>query len=229
MGALQPVFFEGTQQSAGFKDEKALILRFQAGDTTAFNPLWEKYEGRIRNLVWKYAPGPDDVDDLMQEVAIKAYNGLGNFRRKSGFYTWLYRIATNVCLNECEKRDVRPEGHAVDHPVLEDDSEWLEFLLADHGFTSDFGEGDPGLDELRKVVNYVIGRMSEDMRENYLLYIRDLYAYRKIAEKKGRSLESVNNMLFRAREKMRQVLDQYLNGDGQMPDDFPSAVCEPYF
>ena len=80
-------------------DEKELVERFQNGEQEVFNELVIKYQGKIYNLVYKYVPNSETAKDLSQEVFIKAFRALPHFKRQSAFYSWLYRIAINLCID----------------------------------------------------------------------------------------------------------------------------------
>lgn len=90
-------------------DDKELIARFKGVDTRnyAFNLLVRKYQERIYNHVRKMVIDHDDTDDLTQEIFIKAWKGLENFREESQLFTWLYRIASNECITFLEKKKRR--------------------------------------------------------------------------------------------------------------------------
>jgi RNA polymerase sigma-70 factor (ECF subfamily) len=80
-------------------DEDELIERFQSGEEEAFNALVVKYQRKIYNLIYRYVPNSETARDLSQEVFIKAYRALPLFKRQSAFYSWLYRIAINLCID----------------------------------------------------------------------------------------------------------------------------------
>jgi RNA polymerase sigma-70 factor (ECF subfamily) len=80
-------------------DEKELVERFQNGEKEVFNELVIKYQGKIYNLVYKYVSNSETARDLSQEIFIKAYRALPHFKRQSAFYSWLYRIAINLCID----------------------------------------------------------------------------------------------------------------------------------
>ena len=84
-----------------------LVRLAQAGDVHAFEALVVKYQRRIARHVARYVRRANDVEDVVQETFIRAYRGLAAFRGDSAFYTWLYRIATNMALNSI-KRDPSP-------------------------------------------------------------------------------------------------------------------------
>ena len=80
-------------------DEYALIDRFQCGERDVFNELIVRYQGRIYSLVYKHVPNPETAKDLCQEIFIKAYQALPSFKQESAFYSWIYRIAINRCID----------------------------------------------------------------------------------------------------------------------------------
>lgn len=76
-----------------------LVGRYLAGDMTAFDEIMLRYERQIYRLCYRFAGNPEDARDLAQDVFVKAFEHLANFRRESSLKTWLYRIATNHCIN----------------------------------------------------------------------------------------------------------------------------------
>ena len=80
-------------------DEKELVERFQSGEEEAFNELVRRYQRKIYSLIYKYVSNPETAGDLTQEVFIKAFRALPCFKRQSAFYSWLYRIAINLCID----------------------------------------------------------------------------------------------------------------------------------
>ena len=89
------------------KSDEVLITLFQQGEEGVFRILVDRYQEKLRNLIYSIFNESDIVDDLTQEVFIKAYEALPNFRFQSSFYTWLYRIAVNRARDEMRKRKIR--------------------------------------------------------------------------------------------------------------------------
>lgn len=85
-------------------DDNILIDRFLEGDEGAFSLLIEKYKRKIYLTAYRMLGNHEDANDITQEVIIKMYKELKNFRRESSIYTWLYRIVTNLSLNELKKK-----------------------------------------------------------------------------------------------------------------------------
>ncbi len=80
-------------------EDAELIQKIKAGQTEAYGTLVRKYQDRLFNTCWRICGHLEDARDLTQEAFLKAYESLADFRRQSGFYTWLYRIAVNLALS----------------------------------------------------------------------------------------------------------------------------------
>lgn len=96
------------------QDDIDLIKEFKSGNRNVFNEIVRKYEKRIYLVIKRMVNDHDDTNDIMQEVFIKAYNALDNFREESTFFTWLYRIAVNLTINFLNKKKIRQFVHYDD-------------------------------------------------------------------------------------------------------------------
>ena len=85
-------------------EDVELIERFQQGDTAAFDMLFTRYQKRTYRLVQRFVPNPEDASDLTQDAFIRAYQGLGDFKSQCQFYSWLYRITVNLCIDFLRKK-----------------------------------------------------------------------------------------------------------------------------
>jgi len=84
--------------------EARLVERAQGGDLAAYTELVHRYRERIYQTIYRFTRNHDDTDDLAQETFLRAFKELRRFRRRSGFYTWIYRIALNLSFNFLKKR-----------------------------------------------------------------------------------------------------------------------------
>ena len=105
--AKDQVFPKHDAEALRKMDDEALITAFQSGDLDVYRYLVERYQERIRNLLFSIFRDRDFIDDLAQEVFIKAYQALPHFRFEASFYTWLYRIAVNKSRDELRKKKAR--------------------------------------------------------------------------------------------------------------------------
>ncbi len=186
-------------------DEKALVERAQAGDRTAFEDLVHRYDRDVLRLALNLTRRIEDARDVYQEAFLKAFKNLHRFRFECSFYTWLYRIVTNVCLDQMRRRNCRPEDQA---PEILDDSD------APQDFFERQRESNPGADPERRALGQEIGRQIDaamgqlSPRERVIFEMKHHQGLklRAIGEMLGTTEETVKNSLFRATRKLRVQL-----------------------
>ena len=112
------------------QDERELILRSQQGDQAAFEMLVSRYDRRLMGLIRSMVRNGEDARDVYQDVFLRAWLGLPNFRLEAGFFTWLYRIAVNRCMTYFDQRGRREKKHL--QPLLDDeeDGDWMDRVVA---------------------------------------------------------------------------------------------------
>src|ERR1700682_4153813 len=93
-------------------DERCLVAEAQGGSRAAFEELVRRYDRDVLRLALNLMKRPEDARDVYQEAFLKVYRNLHRFRFECSFYTWLYRIVTNVCLDHLRRRQARPEDQA---------------------------------------------------------------------------------------------------------------------
>lgn len=86
------------------KSDLQLVSEFQNGNIESFNELVRRYQQKVYWIARRMIGNHDDADDIVQEVFVKVHKKLNNFRSESSFYTWLYRIATNMSINAIRKK-----------------------------------------------------------------------------------------------------------------------------
>jgi RNA polymerase sigma-70 factor (ECF subfamily) len=94
-------------------EEMELIREAQAGSRVAFDTLVRQYEHQVLRLALHLTGSEHDAEDIYQEAFLKAFRYIGNFRFECSFYTWIYRIVTNLCLDQLRRKKTRREDHAV--------------------------------------------------------------------------------------------------------------------
>lgn len=185
--------------------DQELVALAQGGDRRAFEMLVVKYQRRIARHIARYVRNGDDVEELTQEVFIKAYRGLASFRGDSAFYSWLYRIATNTALNY-------RRGAASKIVVLHDDyaregEEEFEPIVPDEN-------GDPErlliARQISDTVDTALKLLPPDLAEALLLYEVEGKQYKEIAEMLDIPIGTVRTRIFRAREAIAKRLERVL-------------------
>src|SRR5438270_13370504 len=93
-------------------DERCIVAEAQTGNRAAFEELVRRFGRDVLRLALNLMKRPEDARDVYQESFLKVYRNLHRFRFECSFYTWLYRIVTNVCLDHLRRRQARPEDQA---------------------------------------------------------------------------------------------------------------------
>lgn len=194
---------------AGFRKDDVLISGFKEGDTDAFQELVLKYEQRVFNHCMRMVNDEEDSYDLTQEIFLKVFRKIGNYEHTYSFYTWLYRITVNCCIDflRRKKRQVNSvslsAGHGDDAGINGKDQD-----IPDHTFVPD-----TALDqrELDQVLHAAIAQLSEKLRAIIILKEIEGFSYEEIAEVLGCSKGTVKSRLFRARERLKELLTDYVN------------------
>src|SRR5258708_19133654 len=107
----------GTGRALAAPDDRVLIERAQAGDREAFEALVHRYDRDVLRIALNILHRPEDARDVYQESFLKIYKNLPRFRFECSFYTWIYRVVTNVCLDQLRRRNSRPEDQAPEPAV----------------------------------------------------------------------------------------------------------------
>ena len=188
-------------------DEFSLIRAVQSGDRDAFEQLVRAYDHSVLRLAVNLLRSPDDAQDVYQEAFLRVYKNIHSFRFDCSFHTWLYRIVTNICLDHLRKKKVRTEEATVvdtaEGPVDRMD-----------GFEESAAHADPE----RTLQNRRLGQRIETAlaeltpRERMVFELRHYQGLRlrAIGEMLGTSEEAAKNCLFRATQKMRAVLGDFV-------------------
>ena len=186
-----------------FADESALIRAAQSGDQAAFEQLVRTYDQGVLRLAMNLLRSPEDARDIYQETFLRVHKNLGNFRFDCSFHTWLYRIATNLCLDLLRKRKVRKEEPTV---VVTPDG----LLDRIDSAEEERADGDPQRrllsGEIRSRVRNTLAQLTPRERMVFELRHYEGLRLRRIGEVLGTTEEAAKNCLFRATQKMRAAL-----------------------
>lgn len=190
-------------------DERSLVVEAQAGSRAAFEELVHRYDRDVLRLALNLMKRPEDARDVYQEAFLKVYRNLHRFRFECSFYTWLYRIVTNVCLDHLRRRQARPEDQAP-----EMNSQYREDGVAD--FFERQREQRPTLDperiftgkEIQARISLAMERLSPRERVVFEMKHYQGLKLRAIGDALGTTEETVKNSLFRATRKLRSQLGE---------------------
>jgi RNA polymerase sigma-70 factor (ECF subfamily) len=184
--------------------EEELIKAAQAGDADAFCRLAESYQRRVYVLALHYCRDAHDAEDLSQEVWLKAFRALGQFRGESSFYTWLRQIIINSFLNHrrAARRSMLDRNAAARFEALDETNELNGQPLA----RARDAEGDIHAKILLERVLAALGELTPQQRLIFLLKHREGMTYEEISKAFNCSTGTVKKALFRAVVKLRERL-----------------------
>ena len=187
-------------------DEKELVERFQNGEKDVFNELVIKYQGKIYNLVYKYVSNSETARDLSQEIFIKAFRALPRFKRQSAFYSWLYRIAINLCIDFIRQQK---RGQTLSFEDLTTGGN-------DEVVFNDVSPLPPDQVEAKEL-GYIIGKAVEQLppkqQRVFNLRYQDGLQLKEIAAQLDRSEGTIKAHLHHAHKRLRTLLVPYLKNE----------------
>ena len=177
-------------------DERRLVAAARAGDQAAFEALVLKYQDRIYRLIQRLVRGSDVVDDLAQEVFIRAYRSLGDFKGESSLYTWLYKIALNLCRNTYRTRSRQPVHEELDES---------------HGSAGLEDRGGTPEDEILRMefwehLRRGLDELPAEQREAVVFCDLEGMSYEEMASVMGVPIGTVRSRLHRARLELHELL-----------------------
>ena len=195
-------------QNTGLQtDEKALIRAAQQGDQDAFGQLVRAYDQSVLRLAMNLLRSPEDAQDVYQEAFLRVYRNLNSFRFDCSCHTWLSRIVTNLCLDHMRKRKVRreesPQVDGKDGPV--DRMDAVQESRAESDPLRSMFSG-----ELRARIEKTLSELSARERMVFELRHYQGLKLRNIGEILGTTEEAAKNCLFRATQKMRIALGDFV-------------------
>jgi RNA polymerase sigma-70 factor (ECF subfamily) len=171
-----------------------LIRKVKSGETQAFDCLMQRYGNRIYRVIYGMVHNYADAEDLVQETFVHAYKGIKKFKEQYQFYTWLYRIAINLCINYCKRKKI------------------IQFTsLANAEFYADKNpKASLEAQELKRVVERQLAQLPNEQKMVFVLRTFEEMGYQEIADILGISVGTVMSRLARARQKLKELLKDYL-------------------
>jgi|UniRef100_A0A7V3UZY9 RNA polymerase sigma-70 factor (ECF subfamily) len=184
--------------------DEELVRRVQQGRMEAFEELVRRYERKVYNITYRLLGNEQDATEALQDTFLRAYRFIPKFKFQSSFYTWLYRIATNVSLTRLRRRK-NLEVVSLDAPVP--DSDDLQFDLPDTAKTPEevFAQK-----RLREKLDRAVQELPEEYRK--VVVLRDLegLSNEEVSRILKLSVPAVKSRLHRARLALREKLAGYI-------------------
>lgn len=198
------------QQDPALAEERAdeqardaeLVAKCQRGDTAAFNELVTKYRNKVYSTIFNLVRNEDDAWDLTQETFLKAWRNIAGFRSQSSFFTWIYRIATNVTLDWLRKKQIA-SGVEFDDAVE-------ITAIAPGAATAPRIAPLPHQQlqnrEIQSRIEASLAQLSAEHRMAVVLREVEGLSYEEIAEASSCTVGTVMSRLFYARKKLQTLL-----------------------
>jgi len=181
--------------------EKLLVKKSQSGDIEAFEQLVSAYDKRAYNIAYRVMGNEEDAKDMAQEAMLRVYRSIKDFKGQSSFSTWLYRIVTNVCLDELRRR--KNDKHvSIDSTIQTEDGELHMELSSDKETPETAYERL----EQRELIKKAIRELNDEYRS--VIVLRDIqgFSYEEISNMLECSLGTVKSRINRARAVLRDKL-----------------------
>ena len=187
-------------------DEDELVNRFQNGDIEAFNPLVLKYEKKIYNLIYQRIRDREIAKDISQEVFLKAFKALPDFKGGSAFYSWIYRIAINSSIDFQRRRN---RNRVLTFEELPPDADEVLRMSDAHPSPEKLLEEK----ELGKIIREAVRKLPPGQRRVFNLRHRRELAIKEIAVLLNRSEGTIKTHLHHAHRRLQGMLLPYLRNE----------------
>lgn len=187
-------------------EDDDLIREAQKGHRAAFDTLVRRYDQSVLRLALHMLGNEQDAQDVHQEAFIKAYRHLSNFRFECSFYTWLYRIVTNLCLDQLRRRKSRREDPATVVDAVGEEMDLLSNVQDDRAMANPARELDRKL--MGERIAAALDKLTPRERTVFELKHYQGLKLRTIGDMLSTTEETAKNTLFRATRKLRANLEE---------------------
>ena len=200
-------------RQAEAEEDRGLIERAQQGDKQAFRALVERHQRRAFAIAVGLVRDEHDAREVVQEAFLRVYRGLDRFKGGSSFFTWLYRIVTNLAI-DLMRKPARREAESLDYALLEEEP--------DVPFLARIAEADPAdvvrRSEIAERINRALDALPPYHRGVILMREVEGMSYEEMAQAMGVSKGTIMSRLFHARQKLQRALaDCYEEQFGMRP------------
>jgi len=191
-----------SEDDAGQLEDAQLVTRCQNGDAAAFGELITKYRNKVYATIYNLVRNEQDAWDLAQEAFLKAWRNIGHFRGQSSFFTWIYRIATNVTIDSLRRKQIESGVEFDDTLGLGD----IETGAATAPHADPLPHQHLQNQEIKARIDVALNQLSAEHRTVIVLREIEGLRYEEIAEATGSSVGTVMSRLFYARKKLQSLL-----------------------
>lgn len=193
-------------------DERELIARLQKRDEAAFEELIRQYEKKVYSLCFRMCGNSEDAEEAAQDAFLALWRGIDRFRQESSLSTWIYRLATNACIDTLRRRKKQSGSVSLDD----------EELFVDAVDTSPQPQETVEHREAQKLLQEGLSALLEEYRKVLILREIEGLSYTEIAESASIELGTVKSRISRGRSLLRN----FLSGNGNFFKIASSKVTE---
>lgn len=198
LGWSQLALMTKDAQAEPSDSDAQMMLRFRAGDLGAFETLFLRHSRAIVNFAYRFVRNREIAEELAQDIFLRVHDAAPMYRAEARFTTWLYRIATNVCLNELRRPRYRMTHQSVDDPEGEPDGRTMEL--------ADSRRSGPEIAMKRKeiagILREALGQLPEKQRMAFVLNKYQGLSYAEVSEILQMSEKAVKSLIHRAKEAL---------------------------
>lgn len=192
-------------------EEQDFINKLKAGKQAAFSRLLDDYQQKVFGTCISFVPNKEDAEDIAQEVFLEVFKSIAKFKGDSKLSTWIYRIATNKCLEFIRKKNTK-KRFAFMQTIMGN-----EIPIDKTHYFTEFNHPGVVLENKEKsaIIFKAINTLPETQRVIFTLAKIDGKSYQEIVEITGKSLSSVESVLFRAKKSLKEKLAVFYKNDLQ--------------
>ncbi|MCH3882698.1 MULTISPECIES: RNA polymerase sigma factor [Tenacibaculum] len=190
-------------------NDQNFINQLQDGNQTAFSQLLDDYQQKVFGTCISFIPNKEDAEDVAQEVFLEVFKSISKFKGDSKLSTWIYKIATNKCLEFIRKKNTK-KRFAFIQSIMGN-----EIPLDKTSYFTEVNH--PGIilenKEKSAIIFRAIDTLPENQRVVFTLAKVDSKSYQEIVEITGKSLSSVESIMFRAKKNLQEKLENFYKSE----------------
>lgn len=189
-------------------EEGQFINKLIQGDSLAYSKLLDDYQQKVFATCISFVPNKEDAEDIAQEVFLEVFKSVSNFKRNSKLSTWIYKITTNKCLEFIRKKNTKKRFAFKQFVIGHDEPADKTKYFTEINHPGILLESKEAVESIYKAIN----TLPENQRVVFTLAKLDGKSYQEIVEITGKSLSSVESIMFRAKKNLKEKLQKhYIN------------------
>ncbi len=186
------------------------MLRFKGGDQQAFRILFKEYKKKIINFCYRFCADREVAQELAQEVFLRVYKAAPRYKPEAKFSTWIFRVATNVCLNELRKKNYQYKIESIDKTATGETGNFNteiedEQQLSSHEIIES--------KERNRLIKDALTNLPDKQRAALLLRIFHGFSYQEIGTQIKASQGNVKTLIHRGRQNLMKILSSQIQGE----------------